>query len=50
MNPSPIKKVTCHVVAAPVERPFTSSRGYVSSAASRDRARGSGLLSSWWPA
>lgn len=29
MNPSPIKKVTCHVVAAPVERPFTSSRGWL---------------------
>ena len=26
---SPIKKVTCHVVAAPVERPFTSSRGWL---------------------
>ena len=25
---SQIKKVTCHVVAAPVERPFTSSRGW----------------------
>ena len=24
-----IKKVTCHVVAAPVERPFTSSRGWL---------------------
>ena len=29
MNPSPIKKVTCHVVSAPVERPFTSSRGWL---------------------
>lgn len=29
MSPSPIKKVTCHVVAAPVERPFTSSRGWL---------------------
>lgn len=26
---NPIKKVTCHVVAAPVERPFTSSRGWL---------------------
>ena len=26
---SPIKKITCHVVAAPVERPFTSSRGWL---------------------
>jgi len=26
---SPIKKVTCHVVSAPVERPFTSSRGWL---------------------
>ena len=26
---TPIKKVTCHVVAAPVERPFTSSRGWL---------------------
>lgn len=26
---SQIKKVTCHVVAAPVERPFTSSRGWL---------------------
>ena len=26
---STIKKVTCHVVAAPVERPFTSSRGWL---------------------
>ena len=26
---SPIKKVTCHVVAAPVARPFTSSRGWL---------------------
>ena len=26
---SPIKKVTCHPVAAPVERPFTSSRGWL---------------------
>ena len=26
---SKIKKVTCHVVAAPVERPFTSSRGWL---------------------
>ena len=26
---SPIKKVTCHIVAAPVERPFTSSRGWL---------------------
>ena len=24
-----IKKVTCHVVSAPVERPFTSSRGWL---------------------
>jgi D-galactarolactone cycloisomerase len=29
MTASPIKKVTCHVVAAPVERPFTSSRGWL---------------------
>lgn len=29
MNPTPIKKVTCHVVAAPVQRPFTSSRGWL---------------------
>ena len=29
MNPSLIKKVTCHAVAAPVERPFTSSRGWL---------------------
>ncbi len=28
-TPSPIKKVTCHVVSAPVERPFTSSRGWL---------------------
>lgn len=26
---STIKKVTCHVVSAPVERPFTSSRGWL---------------------
>ena len=26
---SPIKKVTCHVVSSPVERPFTSSRGWL---------------------
>ncbi len=26
---NPIKKVTCHVVSAPVERPFTSSRGWL---------------------
>ena len=26
---SPIKKVSCHVVSAPVERPFTSSRGWL---------------------
>ena len=26
---SQIKKVTCHVVSAPVERPFTSSRGWL---------------------
>lgn len=26
---SQIRKVTCHVVAAPVERPFTSSRGWL---------------------
>ena len=26
---TPIKKVTCHVVAATVERPFTSSRGWL---------------------
>ena len=26
---NPIKKVTCHPVAAPVERPFTSSRGWL---------------------
>ena len=26
---SPLKKVTCHVVSAPVERPFTSSRGWL---------------------
>ncbi|ANN77748.1 mandelate racemase/muconate lactonizing enzyme family protein [Bordetella flabilis] len=26
---STIKKVTCHVVAAPVQRPFTSSRGWL---------------------
>ena len=26
---SPIKKVICHVVSAPVERPFTSSRGWL---------------------
>ncbi len=26
---SAIKKVTCHVVSAPVERPFTSSRGWL---------------------
>ncbi len=26
---SPIRKVICHVVAAPVERPFTSSRGWL---------------------
>jgi D-galactarolactone cycloisomerase len=26
---STIKKVTCHAVAAPVERPFTSSRGWL---------------------
>lgn len=26
---SQIKKVTCHVVAAPVEKPFTSSRGWL---------------------
>jgi D-galactarolactone cycloisomerase len=26
---STIKKVSCHVVAAPVERPFTSSRGWL---------------------
>jgi D-galactarolactone cycloisomerase len=26
---SPIKKVTCHVVSAPVEQPFTSSRGWL---------------------
>ena len=26
---TPIKKVTCHVVSAPVERPFTSSRGWL---------------------
>ena len=25
----PIKKITCHVVAAPVQRPFTSSRGWL---------------------
>ena len=25
----PIKKITCHVVAAPVARPFTSSRGWL---------------------
>jgi L-alanine-DL-glutamate epimerase and related enzymes of enolase superfamily len=24
-----IKKVTCHVVSAPIERPFTSSRGWL---------------------
>ncbi|MEA2820108.1 MAG: D-galactarolactone cycloisomerase, partial [Bradyrhizobium sp.] len=24
-----IKKITCHVVAAPVARPFTSSRGWL---------------------
>lgn len=29
MNPSVIKKVTCHAVSAPVERPFTSSRGWL---------------------
>ncbi len=29
MNPTLIKKVTCHVVAAPVQRPFTSSRGWL---------------------
>ena len=29
MSPSPIRKVTCHAVAAPVERPFTSSRGWL---------------------
>jgi D-galactarolactone cycloisomerase len=29
MNPSTIKKVTCHAVSAPVERPFTSSRGWL---------------------
>jgi D-galactarolactone cycloisomerase len=29
MNPTVIKKVSCHVVAAPVERPFTSSRGWL---------------------
>ncbi len=29
MNPTPIKKVTCHLVSAPVERPFTSSRGWL---------------------
>lgn len=28
-SPSIIKKVTCHVVAAPVEKPFTSSRGWL---------------------
>jgi D-galactarolactone cycloisomerase len=26
---NPIRKVTCHVVSAPVERPFTSSRGWL---------------------
>jgi D-galactarolactone cycloisomerase len=26
---NPIKKITCHVVSAPVERPFTSSRGWL---------------------
>lgn len=26
---SQIKKITCHVVSAPVERPFTSSRGWL---------------------
>ncbi len=29
MSPARIKKVTCHAVAAPVERPFTSSRGWL---------------------
>ncbi len=29
MDRSPIRQVTCHVVAAPVERPFTSSRGWL---------------------
>ncbi|MCD6077108.1 MAG: rhamnonate dehydratase [Ramlibacter sp.] len=29
MTASTIKKVTCHVVSAPVERPFTSSRGWL---------------------
>ena len=29
MNLDVIKKVTCHAVAAPVERPFTSSRGWL---------------------
>ena len=33
-----IKKVTCHVVAAPVERPFTSSRGWLY------KTRGSGIV------
>jgi D-galactarolactone cycloisomerase len=28
-SPSTIRKVTCHVVAAPVEKPFTSSRGWL---------------------
>src|SRR5690606_27189728 len=26
---SPIKKVTCHVVSAAIEKPFTSSRGWL---------------------
>lgn len=29
MTAATIKKVTCHVVAAPVEKPFTSSRGWL---------------------
>lgn len=28
-SPSIIKKVSCHLVAAPVEKPFTSSRGWL---------------------
>ena len=28
-SPSPIKKITCHVVSAPVAKPFTSSRGWL---------------------
>jgi D-galactarolactone cycloisomerase len=29
MTPTVIKRVTCHVVSAPVQRPFTSSRGWL---------------------